>query len=342
MKILGASIVVTVLVMTPMAKDMRPSTNSDDHVNESTQVKEKEDSQEKDLTDVDLDKVVGKSAKDIKKLGFKKNKEDSKYYNGDICIGLDDTDTVKNLLQDSYDQENQTDDSYTVIAYDAKEKIVFAEEEDKVASICYSTLSDEEVADLKAKAEGNYIFPDSDKKYLSEDEVRSKSADELLKGRNEIYARHGRMFDMQELADYFAQQPWYEGTIPANQFDESVLNDYEKKNVQLIKQIEDEVNGASSSSGNSFNTGACSDLMASWANGVIPDQGSYVYITGRVTGHSGGTIFLQPHQVVPDMFVYYDSSQYTPVDGTEITVYGIMGVEVVDGQYSMDGYVFTN
>lgn len=30
------------------------------------------------------------------------------------------------------------------------------------------------------------------------------------------------------------------------------------------------------------------------------------------------------------------------VDGPEITVYGIMGVEVVNGQYSMDGYVFTN
>ena len=40
--------------------------------------------------------------------------------------------------------------------------------------------------------------------------------------------------------------------------------------------------------------------------------------------------------------MYYDSSQYTPIDGPEITVYGIMGVEVVNGQYSMDGYVFTN
>lgn len=80
------------------------------------------------------------------------------------------------------------------------------------------------------------------KNICQKDEVRAKTADEMLLGRNEIYARHGRMFDMQELTDYFSQKLWYNGTIPADQFDESVLNDFEKKNVELIKQIEDEVN----------------------------------------------------------------------------------------------------
>lgn len=89
-------------------------------------------------------------------------------------------------------------------------------------------------------------------------------------------------------------------------------------------------------------TSACVNLVQAWADGAIPELGTPVFISGWVTGHTGGTIFLQPHQLVPDMFVYYDSSQYTPIDGPEITVYGIMGVEVVNGQYSMDGYVFTN
>ena len=99
---------------------------------------------------------------------------------------------------------------------------------------------------------------------------------------------------------------------------------------------------APSNTADSFDTSACVNLVQAWADGAIPELGTPVFISGWVTGHTGGTIFLQPHQLVPDMFVYYDSSQYTPIDGPEITVYGIMGVEVVNGQYSMDGYVFTN
>lgn len=97
-----------------------------------------------------------------------------------------------------------------------------------------------------SKDDSQYIFPESDQKYLSEDEVRAIEADKLMIGRNEIFARHGRIFDNPDLATYFSQQSWYQGTVPAAQFDaDSIFNDFEKKNIELIKKIEDEVQGSS-------------------------------------------------------------------------------------------------
>jgi hypothetical protein len=91
-----------------------------------------------------------------------------------------------------------------------------------------------------------YIFPDSDKKYLSEDEVRSITIEDMMIGRNEIFARHGYIFQDEGLKAYFESMSWYEGTIPSDQFNsEAVFNDFEKKNVELIKRIEDEINGPS-------------------------------------------------------------------------------------------------
>lgn len=120
----------------------------------------------------------------------------------------------------------RADEKFTVVNSEAKEAISIRSEYGQVNLVMYMKLTDEEVAQNQEEYKAQFIFPDSDKKYLSEDEVRAKTADEMLLGRNEIYARHGRMFDMQELTDYFSQKLWYNGTIPADQFDESVLNEF--------------------------------------------------------------------------------------------------------------------
>ncbi len=56
--------------------------------------------------------------------------------------------------------------------------------------------------------------------------------------RNEIYARHGRKFESEDLNAYFNSQPWYQGYLSANEFDDAVFNEYEKANLDLIKQVE--------------------------------------------------------------------------------------------------------
>ena len=85
----------------------------------------------------------------------------------------------------------------------------------------------------------DYILPDSDKRRLEDFEVMYLSADELRLARNELYARHGRIFKDKTLSDYFNSKPWYVGTIPADKFNEDLLSDIEKYNRDLIKKYED-------------------------------------------------------------------------------------------------------
>lgn len=56
--------------------------------------------------------------------------------------------------------------------------------------------------------------------------------------RNEIYARHGRMFNDQEIQKYFDGQPWYVAEYSPGDFDDSCLNRIETANVELIAECE--------------------------------------------------------------------------------------------------------
>lgn len=56
--------------------------------------------------------------------------------------------------------------------------------------------------------------------------------------RNEIYARHGRMFNDQEIQEYFTNQSWYVPQVASGDFDESCLNEVEKYNAELIRSFE--------------------------------------------------------------------------------------------------------
>ena len=82
------------------------------------------------------------------------------------------------------------------------------------------------------------MLEDSAYRYLTVEELLLLPKEELRLARNEIYARHGRLFQAEDLQDYFNSMDWYYGYIPADQFDESVLNEYEKSNLSAIKEAE--------------------------------------------------------------------------------------------------------
>ena len=67
----------------------------------------------------------------------------------------------------------------------------------------------EESKDISGK---DYIFPDSDSRYLTDEDLAGYSSDQLELAKNEIYARHGRKFVTQRIADYFNSKSWYKGT----------------------------------------------------------------------------------------------------------------------------------
>ncbi len=86
---------------------------------------------------------------------------------------------------------------------------------------------------------GAYIFPNSGFELLTEADLKGRSAWELALGRNEIYARHGRKFQMQEFQQYFDTCSWYAVNPNYNYDDDSAnLNSIERENAKFIKDHE--------------------------------------------------------------------------------------------------------
>lgn len=88
---------------------------------------------------------------------------------------------------------------------------------------------------------GDYYFPESDSRYLTDEEISKYSSAELELAKNEIYARHGRKFVTSYIAEYFSSKSWYQGTVDPETFDaqqDSIFNEYEVANIDKIVQWE--------------------------------------------------------------------------------------------------------
>lgn len=83
-----------------------------------------------------------------------------------------------------------------------------------------------------------YILPDSDKRNYDESEIEGLTAKQCILARNEMYARHGRAFTNVDLEAYFETKSWYSPMIPADEFNNSVLNKYEVYNKKLVTEYE--------------------------------------------------------------------------------------------------------
>lgn len=80
----------------------------------------------------------------------------------------------------------------------------------------------------------DYIFPESNNRFLTDDEIKSVDINVRQMAINEIYARHGRKFNTPEIQEYFDTKDWYKGSVEPEKFSESVLNAYEKMNIEAI------------------------------------------------------------------------------------------------------------
>lgn len=91
-----------------------------------------------------------------------------------------------------------------------------------------------------------YVIEDSSTRYITEEELYSMTEHQCCIARNEIFARHGRIFLDERIADYFNALFWYNGTISPETFDADpsrYLNAVEIANVNLIRQYELRVYG---------------------------------------------------------------------------------------------------
>lgn len=86
--------------------------------------------------------------------------------------------------------------------------------------------------------EGDYVLPDSDTRPCSVDDLMGRSSHDLFVARNEIYARHGCIFETESLRRHFEACPWYVPKTPSSEFDDDLLSRTETDNVRLILSVE--------------------------------------------------------------------------------------------------------
>jgi hypothetical protein len=87
----------------------------------------------------------------------------------------------------------------------------------------------------------DYIFPNSSTRLLSDSEIDGLNETTARIARNELAARHGRLFKDSDLQEYFNAKSWYHGSVDPDYFDanqSSYFNSYEKANSDKIAALE--------------------------------------------------------------------------------------------------------
>ncbi len=112
---------------------------------------------------------------------------------------------------------------------------------DEVLTREQNTAAAPTLAEEQDISDRDYIFPDSDSRYLTDEDLAGYSSDQLELAKNEIYARHGRKFVTPRIADYFNSKSWYKGTEDPETFDNNqgyIFNEYENANILKIADAE--------------------------------------------------------------------------------------------------------
>ena len=127
---------------------------------------------------------------------------------------------------------------------DKKTEQVEESEENKIFSLEGKSIPDgtmvsvpEQIGMIDTSDPTSYILPMSNQSELTDADLEGLSAQQLTYARNEIYARHGRVFESQELNDYFGAKEWYTAD---ESFEDSSLSSIEAQNAEFISTYQKE------------------------------------------------------------------------------------------------------
>ena len=145
--------------------------------------------------------------------------EGAGYYFRDVAYYLvdGDTDTLHAIAQDG-----QADEDANLLRTEAPSYVSEGTSEQKPEPV--------ETAD-----ESEYILPESATRIYEAWELADLSDHDLFLARNEIYARHGYVFETGELSSYFSSKSWYQ---PSEVFNEGEISEIERQNVSTILSLE--------------------------------------------------------------------------------------------------------
>lgn len=126
---------------------------------------------------------------------------------------------------------------------DTEAEATEAEDDPDTSNDASSETTAEDDGDSKSASEimdadDGYVFPNSNSSYLTEEEIEKLSTEEIQYAINEVYARHGLKFTKKSNQERFEKKKWYTGTVDDQ--DEITLNQYEKKNIDLMAGILEE------------------------------------------------------------------------------------------------------
>lgn len=157
----------------------------------------------------------------VSSLGKNKDKEDTD--KGDAQVEEQNSSETNESVPDQ-DEESQQEES---------EEGQAGEDQD----VQGSENQEEEQNDAADASE--YILPESSTRLLTEADLSGLSKEELRLARNEIFARYGMIFGVEDLDSYFSSKSWYEPKVPAENFYEQVeMTMTEEKNLVLIQDVE--------------------------------------------------------------------------------------------------------
>lgn len=108
------------------------------------------------------------------------------------------------------------------------------------ASAYYLEIVDywENVREARDVSNVNEPLIATNKQYYTKENFENEPKLVIHLAKNEIYARHGYIFKNEDLYNYFMGCVWYNPTCKAEDFDDSVLNEYEKANLEILASMD--------------------------------------------------------------------------------------------------------
>ncbi len=220
----------------------------------------------------------------------------------------------------------------------------------------FAALSQQELDDFLSRVydlaerhdqlgDSTYILPDSDSRYYTAEELSGMTLDDLRKARNEIYARHGRIFDSTDLDTYFRGKTWYTPTFTDDQFSDDMLNDYEKANAITIQGVEEGIESAGAAN---FDKSSIYGFYKRY------DTGMGVYVFVQVSNDGTDDYIQFNHAYRTASLIYYGKLEQINGNVFQININdspvnaiitfqgdGTMSVEFADGRsYERGGLMF--
>lgn len=149
------------------------------------------------------------------------------------------------LLLGNRDKKDEPKDNKPAVEEQDKEPI----ESDDVVDQDSEESQEDDVPEEGGQEEDNqtatdseYILPNSDTVRLTRTDLQGLSKEELRLARNEIFARHGMIFGVEDLDTYFATKSWYKPTVAYDDFYDTVeMSMIEEANLVLISKVEEEM-----------------------------------------------------------------------------------------------------